>query len=148
LDDKEKDKMSEMSKQSEVGVQVRCQYSENRIHIQGIGETDNRPYGLSMEIRVPPSVTDWLAMQKPTRESKATSGAMLYVPVRVLGYGDEKYQMLIASTVDGGDPHNHTDGMMLNIKNDTMNNLKFLEWCKTSEVIEDVEGEPYTQESE
>ena len=113
--------MSKMSKQSEVGVQVRCQYSENMIHIQGIGETDNRPYGLSMEVRVPP---------------------------RVLGYDDGSYQMLITSTVDGGDPHNHTDGMMLNIKNDTMNNLKFLEWCKTSEVIENVEGEPYTPESE
>lgn len=140
--------MSKMSKQSEVGVQVRCQYSENMIHIQGIGETDNRPYGLSMEVRVPPSVTDWLAMQKPTRESKASKGAMLYIPVRVLGYDDGSYQMLITSTVDGGDPHNHTDGMMLNIKNDTMNNLKFLEWCKTSEVIENVEGEPYTPESE
>jgi len=140
--------MSKMNEQSEVGVQVRCQYSENMMHIQGMGISDNRPYGLSMEVRVPPSVTDWLGMQKPTRESKASAGAMLYVPVRVLVYTDGEYQLLIASTVDGGDPYNHNEGLMLNIKKDTLNNTKFLQWCDDNSIAEVIEGEPYTQESE
>lgn len=93
-------------------LQVRCQYDNNRIHIQGIGEpTVNRKYGIALELRAPISLTEWLNDQTPTHKSPA-SGSMLYIPIQMYHYieHDGTVQFLIQ-----GEELNHPQGAMLDV---------------------------------
>ena len=140
-----------MNEQKEVGVQVRCEYNANMIHVQGIGVEENRGYGLSIEFRVPTEVTDWLCGQVPTTRSLSSSNALYYIPAEMnrfaVGDGYE-YQMVLKSTVEGGDAYNHPDGLILNMHKDTMNIMQFINFCDTNLIFADVVGEPFTQESD
>ena len=97
-------------------LQVRCQYDTNRIHIQGVGQpTVNRKYGIAIELRAPPVLTDWLSLQEPWKKSPA-SGSMLYVPMTIVSYNDgETIQFLI-----DGEELNHPQGAMLNVNADSL----------------------------
>lgn len=99
------------NKYGERRIQVRCEYDNNRIHIQGVGNpTINREYGVALELRAPPELTDWLREQEPTNTSPA-SGAMYYVESMLLHYQKyDTYQLLIS-----GDELNHKSGAMLDL---------------------------------
>jgi|TARA_R100000149_G_scaffold55302_1_gene24495 hypothetical protein len=105
-----------MTDYGENRLQVRCQYDTNRIHIQGVGQpTVNRKYGIAIELRAPPVLTDWLSLQEPWKKSPA-SGSMLYVPMTVVSYNDgETIQFLI-----DGEELNHPQGVMLNVNADSL----------------------------
>ena len=143
--------MKEMNEQKEVGVQVRCEYKASMIHVQGIGAEENRDYGLSIEFRVPTEVTDWLCGQVPTVRSKASTNALFYIPAEMNRFTVDdgyEYQMVLKSTVEGGDAYNHPDGLVLNMHKNTMNIMQFISFCDTNSIFIDVDGTPFTQESD
>ena len=135
--------------------QVRCVYSDNMIHVQGVGTEMNRPYGMATEFRVPTVITNWLKGQNPTLQSPA-SGDTLYIPVQLIQYtGIEsaeidgcsevrRWQLVIESTVDGGDPLNHPKGAVLDMQPLSIPVSTFIEFCTMNELCEEGEGEPYT----
>ena len=93
-------------------LQVRCQYDNNRIHIQGVGEPIvNRKYGIALELRAPTDLTEWLNDQTPTNKSPA-SGSLLYIPLQMYHYieHDDVVQFLIKGT-----ELNHPSGAMLDV---------------------------------
>tara|TARA_Y100001972_G_scaffold115430_1_gene152123 strand:- start:54 stop:470 length:417 start_codon:yes stop_codon:yes gene_type:complete len=96
-------------------IQVRCNYDDHRIHIQGVGEpTVNRKYGIALELRAPISLTGWLAEQTAKLNSPA-SGNQLYIEMEVCHYPEaDKNQLLIHGT-----ELNHPEGAMLNISTES-----------------------------
>ena len=97
-------------------LQVRTQFDTNRIHVQGVGEpTVNRKYGIALELRAPPELTEWLSEQEPTLASPA-SGSVLYAPLEVISYVEHEgtVQLLIKGT-----ELNHPSGAMLDVKDDS-----------------------------
>ena len=96
-------------------IQVRCNYDDHRIHIQGVGEpTVNRKYGIALELRAPISLTGWLAEQTAKLNSPA-SGNQLYIEMEVCHYPEaDKNQLLIHGT-----ELNHPEGAMLNISSES-----------------------------
>ena len=96
-------------------LQVRCNYDDHRIHIQGVGEpTVNRKYGIALELRAPISLTGWLAEQTAKLNSPA-SGNQLYIEMEVCHYPEaDKNQLLIHGT-----ELNHPEGAMLNISTES-----------------------------
>ena len=134
MDDKEKDKMSEMSKQSEVGVQVRCQYSENRIHIQGIGETDNRPYGFACKYSVPKEMSDWLRVQEDNLFPSLASGTSVNIYIRgvyITQYSDG-YQISV-----GGVGGNFDESYVLDLVTDKSHIMAMIDWASNNDLLID-----------
>ena len=93
-------------------MQVKCNYDEGRMHIQGTSKDvrHGRPYGFAIKMRTADDVTQWLRTQVPTLKS-AASGETMYIPFDVLRYDDGTYQMFIP-----GDEANHPDGAMLDLQ--------------------------------
>ena len=83
------------------------------MHVQGIGPVSvNRDYGLSIEMRAPVDVTEWLEKQEPTNKSAASGNSVYYISATV--HEDDTQQgstwMLIH-----GDNFNHQDGLALGL---------------------------------
>ena len=123
-------------------LQVRCQYDTNRIHIQGVGQpTVNRKYGIAIELRAPPALTEWLSEQEPVNKSPA-SGSMLYVPMTINIHGDNTAQFII-----NGEQLNHPSGAALNVNADSLPIKTLIAFAKEAESsYNEVDGEPYTAE--
>ena len=127
-------------------LQVRTQFDTNRIHIQGVGEpTVNRKYGIALELRAPPALTEWLSEQEPTLASPA-SGSMLYAPMSVISYIEHEgsVQLLIE-----GEELNHPKGAMLDVKDDSTavaTLISFVKESKSGLVLES--GEVFSTEEE
>ena len=105
-----------MTEQGEPRLQVRTQFDTNRIHIQGVGEpTVNRKYGIALELRAPPALTEWSSEQEPTLASPATR-SKLYAPMSVISYVEQEgtVQILIE-----GEELNHPKGAMLDVKDES-----------------------------
>ena len=96
-------------------MQVRCIYDMNALHIQGVGPSVNRKYGIALELRAPPELTEWLSEQAPTLASPA-SGSLLYAPMSVISYVEQEgtVQILIE-----GEELNHPKGAMLDVKDES-----------------------------
>ena len=135
-----------MTEYGQPRLQVRCQFDTNRIHVQGVGEpTVNRKYGLAIELRAPPQLTEWLSEQEPTLSSPA-SGTMLYAPMSVLSYIEHEgsVQLLIE-----GEELNHPEGAMLDISDDSVavqTLIDFVKESKSSLTLQD--GAVFTTEEE
>lgn len=135
-----------MTEQGEPRLQVRTQFDTNRIHIQGVGEpTVNRKYGIALELRAPPALTEWLSEQEPTLASPA-SGSMLYAPMSVISYIEHEgsVQLLIE-----GEELNHPKGAMLDVKDDSTavaTLISFVKESKSGLVLES--GEVFSTEEE
>lgn len=135
-----------MTEQGEPRLQVRTQFDTNRIHIQGVGEpTVNRKYGIALELRAPPALTEWLSEQEPTLASPA-SGSMLYAPMSVVSYIEHEgsVQLLIE-----GEELNHPKGAMLDVKDDSTavaTLISFVKESKSGLVLES--GEVFSTEEE
>ena len=91
------------------------------LHLQGVGEQDSRPYGMSIDIRVNPDVIEWLNTQQATMPSanQMVDGdgnpTMLnpsnqYVACDVQSDG-ERVAILIR-----GESINHADGALVELK--------------------------------
>ena len=133
-----------MTEQGEPRLQVRTQFDTNRIHIQGVGEpTVNRKYGIALELRAPPELTEWLSEQEPTLSSPA-SGSMLYAPMSVISYIEHEgsVQLLIE-----GEELNHPKGAMLKDDSTAVATLiSFVKESKSGLVLES--GEVFSTEEE
>lgn len=135
-----------MTEQGEPRLQVRTQFDTNRIHIQGVGEpTVNRKYGIALELRAPPALTEWLSEQEPTLASPA-SGSKLYAPMSVISYIEHEgsVQLLIE-----GEELNHPKGAMLDVKDDSTavaTLISFVKESKSGLVLES--GEVFSTEEE
>jgi hypothetical protein len=138
--------MKQMTEQGEPRLQVRTQFDTNRIHIQGVGEpTVNRKYGIALELRAPPELTEWLSEQEPTLASPA-SGSLLYAPMSVVSYIEHEgsVQLLIE-----GEELNHPKGAMLDVKDDSTavaTLISFVKESKSGLVLES--GELFSTEEE
>jgi len=127
-------------------LQVRTQFDTNRIHIQGVGEPSvNRKYGVALELRAPPELTEWLGEQEPTLPSPA-SGSLLYAPMSVVSYIEHEgaIQILIEGT-----ELNHPKGAMLDVKDEALavkSLIDFVKETKSGLLIES--GEVYSSEEE
>tara|TARA_Y100001938_G_scaffold147643_1_gene229307 strand:- start:907 stop:1323 length:417 start_codon:yes stop_codon:yes gene_type:complete len=138
--------MKQMTEKGEPRLQVRTQFDTNRIHIQGVGEpTVNRKYGIALELRAPPALTEWLSEQEPTLASPA-SGSMLYAPMSVISYIEHEgsVQLLIE-----GEELNHPKGAMLDVKDDSTavaTLISFVKESKSGLVLES--GEVFSTEEE
>ena len=128
------------------GIQVRVQHELHSIHIQGIsGMVFNRPYGLSVTVKVPKEITIWLSGQIPTLMSAASAG-LAYIPCFMYKYIDDDkttYQMKILSTVEGGDPLNHEDGVILNVSMQSPSVKELIDFCEQCEYVRSKDDEPY-----
>lgn len=121
--------MKQMTEYGQPRLQVRCQFDTNRIHIQGVGEpTVNRKYGLAIELRAPPELTEWLSEQAPTLSSPA-SGSILYAPMSVLSYIE--HEGVVQLLIDG-DELNHPEGAMLDISEDSLAVKTLIDFVKES----------------
>lgn len=135
-----------MTEHGEARLQVRTQFDTNRIHIQGVGDpTVNRKYGIAIELRAPPALTEWLAEQEPTLASPA-SGSVLYAPMSVVSYVEHEgsVQILIE-----GEELNHPKGAMLDVKDDSTavaTLISFVKESKSGLVLEG--GELFSTEEE
>jgi len=89
-------------------LQVRTVYHPATLHVQGVGEQVNREYGLAVDVRAIPEITDWLAEQERTLSSPA-SGQLLYVEAEFYE-GDEPQLLVVGNT-----PLNHERGALLNL---------------------------------
>ena len=130
----------------EARLQVRTQFDNNRIHIQGVGEpTVNRKYGIALELRAPPELTEWLSEQTPTLASPA-SGSVLYAPLEVISYVEHEgtAQLLIK-----GSELNHPSGAMLDIKDDSVAIQTLIDFVKnTSSGLVIESGDVYSTDEE
>lgn len=116
-------------------IQIRTQEMiAGRIHLQGAGEPMNRKYGLSVEIRVPPEVTDWLGQMEPTLQSFASKDT-LYVPVELVDDG-EGHRLLIE-----GDELNDERGMLLELSDESPNVGALIQFATENELIDGGEEE-------
>tara|TARA_B100000287_G_scaffold304081_1_gene287238 strand:- start:1934 stop:2374 length:441 start_codon:yes stop_codon:yes gene_type:complete len=93
-------------------LQVKCNYDEGRMHIQGIhsGVKHGRPYGFAIKMRTAKDVTQWLRTQTATLKS-AASGEVMYTAFDLLRYEDGTYQMFIP-----GEGANRDDGAILDMQ--------------------------------
>lgn len=83
------------------------------MHIQGIGPVNvNRDYGLSIEMRSPVDVTEWLEKQEPTNKSAASGNSVYYISATV--HSDETQENGMWMLIHG-DNFNHQDGMALGL---------------------------------
>lgn len=127
-------------------LQVRTQFDTNRIHIQGVGQPNvNRKYGVALELRAPPALTEWLSEQEPTLASPA-SGSVLYAPLSVINYveHDEVMQLLIE-----GSELNHPKGAMLDVKDDSLAVKTLIDFVKsTASGLTIQSGEVYSTKEE
>ena len=131
-------------------IQGRCVYSENMMHVQGIGDPEptggNRKYGMATELRVPIELTNWLKGQTPIALSPA-SGDKLYIPLRLVRYiadTPHQYQLFIESTVSGGDPLNHPMGAVLDMQLLSQPITELISFCEANGIYADSTDEPYS----
>ena len=113
-------------------MQVRCIYDTNALHIQGVGPSVNRKYGIALELRAPKELTAWLSEQTPSEQSPA-SKETLYAPFELWQYpGDEEnqFQFLIR-----GSELNHPKGAMLNMKNQSDVVKTLVEWAQNADLV-------------
>ena len=120
-------------------LQVRCIYDMNALHIQGVGPSVNRKYGIALELRAPQTLTKWLSEETPTQESPA-SKEILYAPMEAWYYSELDITQLLIR----GSPLNHPDGAVLNVKTKSDSVKTLIEWLHKGVMqYPDVEEEPF-----
>tara|TARA_R100000329_G_scaffold90998_1_gene76040 strand:- start:241 stop:600 length:360 start_codon:yes stop_codon:yes gene_type:complete len=83
------------------------------MHVQGIGPVSvNREYGLSIEMRAPMDVTEWLEKQEPTNESAASGNSVYYISATL--HNDETQENSMWMLIRGVN-FNHQDGLALGL---------------------------------
>jgi len=118
-------------------IQIRTQYKEHFIHIQGVGkktEKNNdwaRGYGISVDLRADKQITSWLAHETPSLPSAASPDSILYIKVGILQYMDG-YQMHIS-----GSPLNHPLGCRLDMIEDSPSSEAIIRFAQANDLFYD-----------
>ena len=134
----------------EESMQVKCNFDEGRLHIQGVSGTyqQGRKYGMAIKMRTNADVSAWLREQPPVLKS-AASGEVMYTPFNIYRYKDNTCQLFIP-----GSPANHPEGAVLDLHPKNSNVRALLEFGIKSGLIVDMETERWvpkdnvTQEEE
>ena len=127
----------------ETRMQVKCDYDEGRMHIQGVSDIeDNRKYGHATKIRTDVNVSMWLREQEPVLKS-AASQELLYTPFTIYEYDNQVCQMFIP-----GSSCNHTNGAVLDMHPLSSGVSSLLKWARASKLIEKKEGMPFASQEE
>jgi len=105
-----------------------------RMHMQGGGVPMNRKYGLSVEIRVSPEITDWLETIQPTLKSLA-SGETRYIPAALVDDG-KGHRILVE-----GEELNDPRGMLLEFSDESPNIAALIQFAYENKLIEGGEEE-------
>ena len=128
--------MSE-SKTMEERMQVKCNFDEGRLHIQGVSESyqQGRKYGMAIKMRTNATVSTWLREQPPVLKS-AASGEVMYTPFNIYRYKDNTCQLFIPGT-----SANHPEGAVLDLHPKNTNVRALLEFAVKSGLIVDVDKE-------
>lgn len=123
-------------------MQVKCNYDEEMMHIQGVSETvqRGREYGIAEKVRTTMEVSMWLKEQPPVLKS-AASGEVLYTPFSIHKYENGLCQFFIPGT-EG----NHPKGAVMNLHPLSEKIQKLLKFANDAGFIQEVEGEPYVTE--
>ena len=118
-------------------IQVRTQYKEHFIHIQGVGkktEENNdwaRGYGISVDLRGNKEITSWLTQQTPLMASAASPDSILYIEVDI-GQFDDGYQMHIH-----GSPLNHIAGCRLDMIEGSPSSEAIIRFAQANGLVND-----------
>ena len=127
----------------ETRMQVKCDYDEGRMHIQGVSDIeDNRKYGHATKIRTDVNVSMWLREQAPVLKS-AASQELLYTPFTIYEYDNQVCQMFIP-----GSACNHPNGAVLDMHPLSNGVSSLLKWARASKLIERKEGMPFASQEE
>ena len=127
----------------ETRMQVKCDYDEGRMHIQGVSDIeDNRKYGHATKIRTDVNVSMWLREQEPVLKS-AASQELLYTPFTIYEYDNQVCQMFIP-----GSACNHPNGAVLDMHPLSNGVSSLLKWARASKLIERKEGMPFASQEE
>ena len=127
----------------ETRMQVKCDYDEGRMHIQGVSDIeDNRKYGHATKIRTDVNVSMWLREQEPVLKS-AASQELLYTPFTIYEYDNQVCQMFIP-----GSACNHANGAVLDMHPLSSGVSSLLKWARASNLIEKKERMPFASEEE
>jgi hypothetical protein len=127
----------------ETRMQVKCDYDEGRMHIQGVSDVeDNRGYGHCVKIRTDVNVSMWLREQEPVLKS-AASQELLYTPFTIYEYDNQVCQMFIP-----GSACNHPSGAVLDMHPLSSGVSSLLKWARASNLIEKKEGMPFASQEE
>lgn len=128
-------------------LQVRTKFNHRTMHIQGIGPLEvNREYGLSIDLRTPDEVVDWLAEQAPKQKS-AASGDDLYIELIVRKYPsvdeDEPYQFYIV----GDYKLNWGEGAILDCNTKSFPVMSVIDFANQCGLVRECEGTPINTNS-
>ena len=130
--------MSE-SETMEERMQVKCNFDEGRLHIQGVSKShqQGRKYGMAIKMRTNPDVSAWLREQPPVLKS-AASGEVMYTPFNIYKYKDNTCQLFIP-----GSSANHPEGAVLDLHPMNSNVRALLEFAVKSGLIVEVDKARY-----
>ena len=113
--------MMTTNKYGEARMMARVNWETPMLHLQGIGEEDGRPYGMSIDIRVQPDVLTWLNQQEPTMpsanqlidgntgEPSILHKTNQYIEARVQADGERIAILLV------GESANHPEGALIEL---------------------------------
>ena len=123
-------------------LQVKCNYDDEMMHIQGIsGKAQmGREYGIAEKVRTTLEVSMWLREQPPVLKS-AASGELLYTPFTVYKYANGVCHMFIPGT-----PGNHPEGAMLGLQPLSGGVKRVLSFANKAGFIQEVDTDPYVPE--
>ena len=110
----------------EARLMARVGWGESKaLHLQGIGEEEGRPYGMSVDLYVHSDVVQWVNQQDPCLHSanrlggpnpdggwikNSNPGVAQYVPAQLRVDGDNVFLFI------SGEEKNHTDGALVQLK--------------------------------
>ncbi len=121
-------------------LQVKCNYDEGVMHIQGVSKSVNqgREYGFATKVRTTTEVSMWLREQ-PAVNLSAASNTLAYTPFQIIRYTNKVPQIFIPGT-----PGNHPSGAVLNMHPLSVGVKNLLLFAEKAGFIEDSDEEPYT----
>ena len=121
-------------------LQVKCNYDEGMMHIQGVSNDVNqgREYGFATKVRTTTEVSMWLRDQPAVMKS-AASGTLAYTPFQIIRYSNKVPQIFIPGT-----PGNHPSGAVLNMHPLSAGIKNLLQFAEKAGFIEESKEEPYT----
>ena len=120
----------------EARIQVKKEWQSGTLHVQGVGEEGNRPYGLAVDIRIPIDVRNWLSVQKGALRSAndvdGTHGKDYLPTVLYVDEGEPNPRVLV-----GGEQVNHEGGALIELDGDSPSVSLLVGWADDNSLIPD-----------
>ena len=115
----------------ETRLQVKREWTGGALHVQGVGEMGNRPYGLSVDIRIPTDVAQWLAQQKGAlRSANNEDGPKEYLTTTLYMDGDEGVRLLVE-----GQSTNHGGGALIELDGSSSAVELLVDWATGNSLV-------------